>query len=150
MAWYKCFRTSLGKFSHSFKPAKFSINSLHVIFLPIFWPCISVLSNIMAQVKVWTASKKNSFEISTIWMFVIYFFYLENWKNRDCSLNISWKNERVHAPSLESHRWERIVWGTFLKLYLGCLCGIRNISDILRLRLYWSRYLKKNNKNITK
>lgn len=56
IAWYRCFSTSFGKFSPSFSSLKFSINSEHVIFRPMFCPCRSVLSSMMAHVSVWTAS----------------------------------------------------------------------------------------------
>lgn len=58
MAWYKYFKISFEKFSPSLSSARFSINSEHVIFLPIFWPCKSVFRSIIAHVSVWTASKK--------------------------------------------------------------------------------------------
>lgn len=56
IAWYKYLSTSLGKFSPSFSSARFSINSEHVIFRPMFWPCRSVFKSMMAHVSVCTAS----------------------------------------------------------------------------------------------
>lgn len=57
IAWYRYLRTSFGKFSPSFSSARLSINSAQVIFRPIFWPCKSVFSSIIAQVNVCTASE---------------------------------------------------------------------------------------------
>lgn len=57
MALYSCFNTSRGKLSPSLSSERFSMNSEHDIFLPIFWPCKSVLSNMIAQVSVCTASR---------------------------------------------------------------------------------------------
>lgn len=65
MAWYSCFRMSLGKFSDSFRPDRFSMNSLQVIFLLMFCPCRSVLSNMMAHVNVCTASRQDKHKVTT-------------------------------------------------------------------------------------